>query len=222
MTVSTLIQRINYALRGTDDDAPTEGTEEADYWLSVVNQKKDEWARDPNESWRSLFEVRDAADPTVTAGVQIYDLDDDFIRPADSVYVMVGSDRHDFNLVSPELRDETPLAVYIVQTNPQTLVFNDSISATDSIVGGTIYVPGYFLPADMTEFTDDVPVDDPNWLSMACASEIAFNDVSYEDKAADINAKANALYTQMKTTNKRGTPTNLRKVPTNVTRIRGF
>lgn len=217
MTVTTLIQRINYALRGVDDEAPAEGSETADYWLSVINQKKDEWAKDPNESWRSLFEVRSIG--TIGASLS-YDLDTDFMRPSDSVYVMVGADRHDFNLVTPELRDETPQAVYISGVNPQTLVFNDPIS--DTITGGTLYVPGYFLPDDMTTFESEVPVDDPNWLAMASAAEIAFNDVSYEDKSADINAKANSLYTQMKSANKRGTPTNLRKVPTNVNRIRGF
>lgn len=222
MTVTTLIQRINYALRGIDDEAPAEGSEEADYWLSVANQKKDEWAKDPNEAWRSLFEVREASDSTIASGTQEYELDDDFLRPSDSVYVTVGNDTHEFNLVIPELRDETPLSVYLIGHNPQKLVFNDEISATDAIVGGTLFVPGYFLPADMTAYTDNVPVDDPNWLALATAAEIAFSDVSYEDKSADINAKANALYTQMKTTNKRGTATNLRKVPTQVSRIRGF
>lgn len=217
MTVTTLIERINYALRGIDDETPTEGSETANYWLSVINQKKDEWAKDPNESWRSLFEVRSIGTINTSS---TYDLDEDFIRPSDSVYVMVGTDKHEFNLVTPELRDETPLAVYISGVNPQKVVFNDPIS--DTIVGGSLYVPGYFLPADLTSYTQDVPVDDPNWLAMASAAEIAFNDVSYEDKSADINAKANALYTQMKSSNKRGTPTNLRKVPTNVSRIRGF
>ena len=54
MLVSTLFDRINYALRGIDGP-PTEGSEEATYWLSVINRKKDEWTYDPNENWSSLF-----------------------------------------------------------------------------------------------------------------------------------------------------------------------
>jgi len=44
--VTTAISGINYALRGVDDEAPLDGTEEWDYWLSVLNRKKDELFRD--------------------------------------------------------------------------------------------------------------------------------------------------------------------------------
>ena len=88
MLVSTLFDRINYALRGIDDDTPAEGSEEATYWLSVINRKKkkkDEWAYDPNENGSSLFAKRTLADPVV-AGTQSYNLDSDFIRPSDDVF----------------------------------------------------------------------------------------------------------------------------------------
>ncbi len=223
MLVSTLISRVSYALRGTDDESPTEGSDDANYWLETANRKKDEWATDANESWSSLFAVTDLA-TVVADGVQTYNLSSSFLRPADDVYVTTtDNDRILFNLVEPQLRYTVANAVYISGSNPQKLTFVDEIS-TDSqanLIGGTITVAGYFMPPDMTLYSGTVPVDDPNWLVMAVASEIAFNDVSYEDKYVDLNAKANALYEAMKATNNRGTSTNPRKLPTIVDRIRG-
>jgi hypothetical protein len=215
MLVSTLIERISYALRGTDDEVPTVGGDETAYWLSIINRKKDEWATDPFEAWGSLFEVRTLADP-VEVGTQSYDLDADFIRPSDDVYVTVAGQRIDFNLVEPQLRDSVSNAVYLAG---KKLYFVDTILTDSQIVGGAITVPGFFLPDDMDSYTDVVPVDDPNWLALATAAEIAFNDVSYEDKGPDLFAKANSLYVAMKTANKKGTITAPRKVPTMVKRI---
>lgn len=221
MLVSALFARINYALRGIDDETPTEGSDEANYWLDVANRKKDEFATDPLENWTSLFEIRDLADPVV-ALTQTYDLADDFLRPSDDVYVTTTDDeRIDFNLLKPQLRDFVSNPVFISGYNPQKLTFVDDITASSELVGGTITVGGYFKPADMTAFSSVVPVDDPNWLALAVASEIAFNDVTYEDKAPDLNAKANALYTAMKASNRRGTITHPRSIPTRVKRIRG-
>ena len=221
MLVSALFSRINYALRGIDDTTPSEGSEDATYWLDLINRKKDEFATDPLENWSSLFELRDLSAP-VAALNQVYDLPTDFLRPSDDVYVTTTDDqRIDFNLLKPQLRDFVPNPVFISGLNPQTLTFVDDITASSQLVGGTITVGGYYLPADMTAFTDTVPVNDPNWLAMAVAAEIAFNDVSYEDKAPDLNAKANALYMAMKAANRRGTITHPRTIPTSVRRIRG-
>ncbi len=54
---------------------------------------------------------------------------------------------------------------------------------------------------------------------MAVASEIAFNDITYEDKASDLNAKANALYRQMVSDERKGTYNNPIQTPVNVYRI---
>ena len=77
------------------------------------------------------------------------------------------------------------------------------IKTGENIVGGTLYLPGYYLPDDLTTGADELLVPNPDWLVMATASEIAFNDIVYEDKSADINAKANALYQAMVANNRR-------------------
>ena len=213
MLVSTLFDRINYALRGLDDDTPAEGSEEATYWLSIINRKKDEWAYDPNENWSSLFAVRTLADPVV-AGTQTYDLDRDFMRPSDDVFVEVGPKTITHKLVEPQLRDTGDVFI-----TGKILNFTDTIEATDERVGGDILMPGFYSPIDLTAFDDDVLIDDPNWLAVAVAAELAFSDVTYEDKYSDLVGTANDLYTKMKSANRKGTITSPRAIRTSVNRI---
>ena len=87
-------------------------------------------------------------------------------------------------------------------------------------MGGTLYVPGYYRPADLTQASDTLNVPDPYWAVMAVAAEVAASDVVYEDKEANLNAKANALYMQMGRDNRRGTYASPSVSPTNVKRIR--
>lgn len=214
MLVSTLLQRVNYALRGIDDVTPSENSDEASYWLSVANQKKDEWARDSFEQWNSLFSERTLTTP-IAANIQSYVVPADFIAPSDHIKIVNNGITYTLGIVPPELREYGK--AYISGKN---LVLTEVISADSPFVGGSIVLPGYWIPSDMSNFSDEVPVDDPSWLVYAVASEIAFSDVSYEDKAVDIQAKANERYAAMKQNNLRGTATNPLIIQTNVRRIR--
>jgi hypothetical protein len=82
-------------------------------------------------------------------------------------------------------------------------------------------VPGYFLPEDLTADTDTVPVDDPYWLVYTVASELAFNDLTYADKYAELNNKANNLYSMMIKANRNATNKYPRTIRTSVNRIIG-
>lgn len=55
MKFSTWITRVNYALRGIDDDAPAVGTEEANYWGDTLNRIKDTLYRDLTKQWRASY-----------------------------------------------------------------------------------------------------------------------------------------------------------------------
>ena len=216
MLVSTLFDEINQNYRGSDDVAPTEGTTDADSWLIVINQKKDQWATDPFESWSSLFVERNLS-ATVVAGDDTYALDTDFIRVSDRIYVTdTSGNKHHFLVIAPEERDIKD-GVYIVG---HTLYFNGNTPTGTALAGGTITVPGYYLPDDLTAFSDTVPVDDPHWLAKEVAAQLAFNDVSYEDKAPDIQGQANDLYIKMKQANRDSNALSMRTIPTNVQRIR--
>lgn len=217
MNVTTFFTQVNSAYRGSDDDAPTTGTDFT-LWLATTNRKINEWASDSNNQWASLFANTALATP-VAAGTQTYNLGSTLIVPADRVYVVNGTNTYYYTICKPQERDRFSNSVYIAGSNPQKLTFVDTISATSPIVGGTTYVAGYFMPADLTAAADTIPVDDPYWLVNAVASELAFNDITYSDKAPDLNAKANNLYSGMVAANRRGTSNNPRTARTSVNRI---
>lgn len=221
MNVSDLFTQINAAYRGTDDDAPTAGTTDYALWLTTTNRKKHEWATDAKNEWESLFDGARTIG-TVTVGTQSYDLDDDFMGPSDEIIVTTTSGQDiKYAIVKPSERGSVYRSVYVSGRDPQTLTFYDVILSSDQIVGGAIRVPGYYEPDDLAKAVDTVPVDDPYWLVYAVASELAFNDITYQDKVPDLNAKANARWNNMVSKNQKGTNNNPRKVRTNVARILG-
>lgn len=217
MILTDLFTQINTAYRGSDDDAPTSGTDFA-LWLNTTNRKISEWSGDGKVNWRSLFAIQNLS-PVVAVGTQTYNLPASFSVASDRVTVTVGTTPYYFTICEPQERDRFQNSVYISGSNPQKLTFSDTIVATSPIVGGTISVGGYYEPTALTAGTDVVPVDDPYWLVYAVASELAFNDITYSDKAPDLNAKAAALYTGMISNNSRGSNNNPRIARTNVNRI---
>lgn len=219
MKVTELFTQINAAYRGTDDDAPSAGSTDYDLWLATANRKQDEWAKNPKINWRSLFETRDMG--TISA-TQDYDLDDDFIGPSDKIIVRLSSGQKiEYQIADPSERDRFYRSVYIAGRDPKVLTFYDTITSSSQIFGGTLEVPGYFAPDPLTKATSTIAVDDPYWLVYAVASELAFNDLTYESKYPDLNAKANNLWANMVSANRRGTNNNPRRARTNVTRIPG-
>ena len=284
MLVSEFLTRVSYALRGTDDDAPVFGDEEADYWISTLNRKKDELYQDsrlrfssafyetaPNETGtvatsatttltgtdttftdyrvgdtilvsgetsRTIATITSDTSLTVTVAfsntasgktfthtsivddAQSYSLHRKFLYPSDQVYVTkTDGNRTYLDVIKPQERSENKQDVFISGMNPLQLTFTSTISSTDSMIGGTLTVPGFYLPDDVSAETDELPIPDPNWAVMSVASEVAFNDVVYEEKSADLNEKANALYRAMTMKNRAGTHRNSRNIPTNVYRI---
>ncbi len=287
MLVSEFIDRVNYVLRATEDDAPTESSDEWTYWIDTLNRKKDELFEDVTKQWRFSFKETAPNEPgtvatsatttltgtstnftdyqvgdkltvsgetertiatitsdtvlTVTVAFsntasgktfthksiiasadQSYSLHRNFLAPSDSAYVTdTSSNRLYFEIIQPQERDYYTQQVYISGDQPQVLTFTSTIESTDSLVGGTLTVPGYYMPDDVDANSDSVPLPDPDWGVMAVASEIAFNDITYEDKAPDLQVKANALFSQMVARNRRGTYRNPRKSAYNVRRIPG-
>ncbi len=219
MLVSEFLTHVNYALRGIEDDAPAIGTDEASYWIATLNRKKNELYQNSkvlfDETWsvESLGSITADTEPT-------FNTDTDLIAPSDYVYAIDSNGQKKyFDIIKPRERPTTGRQFYLAGMNPKVLYCTNEIEATDDLVGGTLYLPGYYMPANVSSGTDPVPLPDPYWGVLSVASEIAFGDITYEDRAEGLNAKANNLYMQMVRNNRRGTYNNPRKTPTNVYRI---
>lgn len=220
MTLGELIVKVNYALRSLDDDPPTEGTEEYTYWLSLYNSKKNELYEDVTKNWASAYSVESLGLVTVDS-TPSFNLGAEFLAAANQAYILkLDGNKTYIPLIKPN-EAETKSGMYIAGYNPQVAYLTGAVTADQDIVGGTLYLPGYFLPADLTTETDDINVPDPNWAVAAVAAEVAFADLSYEDRSEALNSKANMLYNLMVKKNRRGTYGEPRITPTRVHRIRG-
>lgn len=217
MTVTEAITGINYALRGIDDDAPSDGSDEWNFWLSELNRKKDELYRDTQKHWSEAFLVQSVG--TITANTALtFNLLTTYLQASgtgenQAAYV-IGTDgtRYNLDLIEPEEIEKGQQALYISGRNPQVIHFTEEITADDPMVGGTLYLPGYYLPANMTTGADELPFPDNQWAVLAVAASIAFSDVTYEDKVEGLNAQANNLYELMVVNSRAGTHGAPRKV----------
>lgn len=229
MLLSDALVKISYALRGLDDEAPTVGSEEANYWVSVLNTKKDELYKDTKQNWVSAYEVLNLGTITASAALSI-DLPDNFTgiagddyddaRGSDAYVVLTSGERTNLRAIKPSQRTSQQ-AFYIAGVNPQTLNFTQEIAADDDMVGGTLYLPSYVTPDDVALANDELPVPDADWLVFATAAELAFSDLIYEDKAEALNAKANNLYRMMVANNRRQSSGSVRRMTYIVPKIRG-
>lgn len=197
MELQTLISNVYRAYKGKSSKAPSSGTSDYNDVLSLINQKQEEWARDPYVSWRSLYRERESG--TIISGIQEYELEEDFHRAAEYIYVDVDDNREErFPVITPSNANIHNRSVFIVG---RTLYFTDDIKEDDSIVDGTLRVPQYILPEDLSDSRDETAVDDPYWLIESVAAELARNDPAKERHFPNLIAMANDKYQKMKTEN---------------------
>ena len=197
MTAQKLLERAWRAYRGKDiTKTPVWASDKANMVLDIANQKKDEWAKDPNQVWSSLFDIKDIT-PVIDVSTFTYSLDASFLFPSDYFLILrTTGDIAQVSLTKPQKRLDNETSLYISGSNPKKVTFAGTfIDAGFS--GGTLKAPGYYLPADMTTSTSVVAVDDPDWLVYATAAELARNDPAKEDQFSNLLGMANNLYEKM-------------------------
>jgi preprotein translocase subunit YajC len=131
----------------------------------------------------------------IATGVQNYSLHRDFYVPSDNVVVTTTTQDIPLNFAKPQARNDAD--VYISGRDPKVLTFNTDIESTSSMVGGTLEVPGYYLPESLVNASDLVSVDDPEWLAYATAAELARNDAAKQGQFPNLLGMANERYKAM-------------------------
>jgi hypothetical protein len=174
------------------------------------------WAREPGVDWNSLY------DPAVSLGTvtatDTFDIDTSSIRKlsdreGDTVRIVWtdGVGYTDYDIVDAnKLKDysygvnkESPTGFYCAQIGSQ-LVFNHTFLTTDSQYGGEIFVPAYTFPDEITSDnpnTDEVQVDDPDWLVTRVAAEYVRNDITRRSRYPELLGEANEIMERMKDDN---------------------
>lgn len=200
---------------------PAPGEEKYEVLLGIANRKLNEWATDPDNLWNSLWEDRNT--DTILVDTQTYNLDSDLFYPSDFIRVQkTGGDDEYVEIIKPYERSLYLNQVsYISGHNPKLLTFVQDISTGNDLIGGTLYVPGYYLPTALTNTSDVIPVDIPEWLVYITASEIARNDPAKDDQYVNLVNQANDLYRKMVNANQSNAFMQPNNVPIDVNAIRG-
>lgn len=215
----SFISRLNYVLRGLDDSAPAEDSDEYNYWLDTLYMKLEELYSDTTKQWNNTYEELELGAVAVNAAPS-FDLDETFLAPVNVAYIIdVNGNRQEFDIIKAQEKDSSKQQVYIAGQDPETLYFTQEIKAGSNLVDGTLYLPSYVMPDLPTAPGDTVPAPNANWSVYATASAIAENDITYEDKAGSLNGKANYFYGLMAKKSVRGTYGNSRKTPIRVAKI---
>jgi hypothetical protein len=142
---SEFLVEVNDALRGTDDDAPTFGDDEANYWVRILNRKKRELYEDVTQTWANTFDGTRTLGTISASATPTFDTEDDFLAPSDKVYVVTTEDQVvEYNVIKPQERLRFRREVYIAGMDPQVLYFSKEINEDENIVGGTLFLPGYY------------------------------------------------------------------------------
>lgn len=198
MLASALLNSIYEAYRGKiSSRTPAWGSDKGNLAISIANRKQREWCTDPRNKWNSLFEIRSIG--TIATATDTYDLDDDFYLPSDYAKIIKTDDSIvEYPIINAQKRNTEAQALYI-HGNPKQITFAQTIDS--GLASGTLYVPGYYLLADLIASTDTVLVDDPYWLVYATAAELARNDPAKEDNYPSLVGMANELYSKMSNAN---------------------
>lgn len=225
MILLDFIKLVNYNLRGVDDDPPSEGDDDWNHWATLANTKKTTMYRDVKKRWSSSWDDDKEIGTIAVATRPTFNLDSTFLLASDHLVVVMPDGREqDLDIVEPQERSVYKFQAFIYGLNPQKLRLSKAIETGSEYIGATLVLPGFYIPADMNIADPNavVPVDDPIWLAMDVAASVAFNDITYEDKFADLKGQANELYKQMEAVNKARPRGNAATTPVNVTKITGF
>ncbi len=170
------------------------------------------WAREPDIGWNSLYDPQFSLG-NVTA-TDTFDLDTSSIRRIsnrEGDFVTInwsdGIGFTEYGIVNhDELKQfytgqnkENPIGNVCTQIG-STLVFNHKFTSEDPQFGGTILVPIYGFPdaIDASNVdTDEVQVDDPDWLVTRSAAEFVRNDIVRRPRYPELLQESNEMMTRM-------------------------
>lgn len=174
------------------------------------------WAREPGIDWNSLYDpafslgtvtATDTFDIDTSSIRKLSDREGDFVR----IVWTDGTSYTDYTIVAHDkLKDysygvdkDSPLGFYCARMG-NTLVFNHEFVSTDNEFGGEIFVPCYTFPEEITSSnpdTDEIQVDNPDWLIARAAAEYVRNDITRRARYPELLAEANEIMARMKDDN---------------------
>ncbi len=215
MTLDQAIQR-TYLLATGKTTTLSSGSTKYEKIKALLNLYKDVWADESGIQWKSLRAVATIGTVTATDTFVLTGVEVDKISNQEEDYVRINH----VDGVSQSLYTITPIEKLYrggQSVNPiggglgsaqglcavagTSLIFNYPFTASSVQIGGSIKVPHYPTPADMSGGTDVVAVDDPNWICFMAAAEYVRNDITRQNQYGNLIAQATNSMIAMKERN---------------------
>lgn len=202
MNVTELIAKANLAANGKATPlAPT--SPRYTQFLAIANMMQDDWLSEPGIQWQSRYERLSLG--TITS--DRVDMDDDIYefskREDDYITIISPTDPKSyayFSLVSAdELRRHQNTTTCAIIGDE--LVFAETFETDNSYYGGEVIVPVIMKLDPLVNPSDEVLVDDPNWLVYMTAAERVRNTVTKIGQFPALVQKANNLMIKMREKN---------------------
>lgn len=209
MTITDAIAAVYLRATGKATTPPTSKYNQIVALLAFYQRA---WARQRNVDWNSLYQP--AVNMGTVTATDSFDIDTSTIRKFsdhEGDYVQItwtdGNSYTKYDIVDHDvLKDyyygsnkQSPHGFVCAQIAGQ-LVFNHVFTSSDAQFGGTIFVPAYTFPDDIDATnpdTDEIQVDDPDWLVTRCAAEFVRNDIVRRSRYPELLAEANEVMLRM-------------------------
>lgn len=179
--------------------------------LNLIDFYQRRWARENDIDWNSLYNPAFSLG-TVTA-TDTFDIDTSSVRKlsqreGDTVRIewSDGVGYTDYDVIPhDQLKDysygvtkQSPIGYYCAVVGDQ-LIFNHTFLTTDKQYGGEIFIPCYVFPDEVTSanVSDDIQVDDPDWIVVRVAAEYVRNDITRRQRYPELIAEANEIMSRM-------------------------
>jgi hypothetical protein len=199
MNLDTAINRA-YLLSNGKATAPSPTRYEK--FKALANMLQDDWLSEPDVQWSSRYErveLGTISGDRIDMDDSIYELSQ---REGDYVTVQTpGSNQLTYwNIVTPEAFRQYRYDNSVAWIGDE-LVFSRPFNLGDSQYQGTVTVPGIMKLDPLTKGTDEIQVDDPQWLVYMMAGEQVRNTVTKLNQFSTLVQKANNIMEKMKQRN---------------------
>lgn len=202
MTLANAIQKA-YLLATGKPTAPTAGSTKYNRLLGIINIMQDLWQAEAGVRWNSLYSVATSPDTVTTTDTFQLPTSIRDVSKTEKDYVRVNrldGGTSNYTLVNPEQLSAYP-GNRVVARVGNNLKFSIAFPSDSADIGGSISVPGYTSLPELTNDTDVISVDDPNWLVYMTAAEYVRNDITKQNQYGNLIALAQSSMDSMKANN---------------------
>lgn len=171
------------------------------YGLAVKFHK--DWCYEPGVDWASLYQIVSAGSVTATDTFEL--ASDNLVirlsqRERDYVIINTTSNQFRYTIKNPSNLDASRYDNVVTRVG-QSIKFSKPFVSTDQMFGGAILAPAYVELDDITSVSDDVQIDNSQWLPVVVSAQYVLSDAQLSYQYPDLIEQAKTIMDGMKLNN---------------------